>query len=148
VLPATPVPWRFRSIEPLAAATHGSPELDEFKNALHIASATTFKLYHLSAGLKYAAWLVTAAAAAGLGYLVYSMWGFSVGLGSVLAIVIGFVILAFLAKLLFHRVLRNPNPLWQIAIAVPLLILGGPLTWISTQWLDPIYLRCGPRYRK
>jgi hypothetical protein len=76
------------------------------------------------------------------------MRGRSVSLVGLLIVVIGLAILAVLAKLVLHRILRNPNPLWQIAIAVPLLILGGPLTWISTRWIDPIYLRCGPRYRK
>ena len=148
VLPATPVPWRFRSVEPLAAATHGSPDLDKFKKALQVASATTFKPYQLSATLKLAAWAVIAVMIAGLGYLLFAMRGRSVSLVGVLIVVIGFALLAVLAKFVLHRIVRNPNPLWQIAIAAPLLILGGPLTWISTRWIDPIYLRYGPRYRK
>jgi hypothetical protein len=50
-------------------------------------------------------------------------------------------------KLVLHRFLRNPNPLWRILLALPLLFLGGPLTWMCTRWFDPIYLRSGPRYR-
>ena len=32
------------------------------------------------------------------------------------------------AKSILHRLFRNPNPLWQILLAIPLLFLGWPLT--------------------
>jgi hypothetical protein len=50
-------------------------------------------------------------------------------------------------KRLLNRVLRSPNPLWQFTLALAMLFLGRPLAWIFIRWLDPIYLRSGPRYR-
>ena len=55
---------------------------------------------------------------------------------------------AIAAKSILHRLLRNPNPLWQILLAIPLLFLGWPLTWIWTTLIDPIYLHSGPRFRQ
>jgi hypothetical protein len=52
-----------------------------------------------------------------------------------------------LAKVFLNRLLRSPNPPWQFALACAMLFFGKPRTWIFIRWLDPIYLRSGPRYR-
>ncbi|HEY1336062.1 MAG TPA: hypothetical protein VGF59_01065, partial [Bryobacteraceae bacterium] len=145
---AAPANWRFRQVEGLASAMHSSPELVSFKKTLTVARNTAFKPYRISTPLKLAAWLAIAAVLAGLWLLGVDVRGVSVSLAWLLAVVIALAVAAFVAKLVLRRVLHNPNPLWQIGLAIPMLILGGPLTWIWTRFFDPIYLRSGPRYRK
>jgi predicted acylesterase/phospholipase RssA len=145
---ATPVAWRFLAIEPLASALQDSPQLDQLKKMLHAGSATTFKPYRVSAGMKAITWLGAVAAACALALLVLSARGVSISLARLLTVVIAVSAAGGVTSLLLHKVLRNPNPLWQILLAIPMLVIGWPLAWISTRILDPVYLRSGPVYRK
>jgi hypothetical protein len=52
-----------------------------------------------------------------------------------------------LAKFLLRHVFRNVTPLWQILLALPMLLLGAPLTAFITRVINPIYLHYGPRCR-
>jgi hypothetical protein len=148
VTSGAPVDWRFLQVDRFASALAGSPEFEEFKRTLEVARATTFKPYRLSKAVKLVTWITAAAALVGMILLALSVRGYSVSIDRLLAAVVVLAAAALGAKVILHRLLRNPNPLWQIVLAVPLLVIGGPLIWISTTFLDPIYLRSGPRYRK
>ena len=145
---AAPVPWRFLAIEHLVSSVQDSPELHQLMKMLHAGHATAFKPYRVSGVLKVLTWLGAIAVLAGLVLLVMSARGYSISLARLLAGVIASGVAIGAAELVLHRVLRNPNPLWQFFLAVPMLIIGGPLAWISTRFLDPVYLRSGPAYRK
>ncbi len=148
VVPEAPVDWRFLEVEKFASALAGSPELEEFKRTLEVARASTLKLYRLSRAAKVLAWVAAAAGLTGLTLLALSFHGDSVNIDRLLAAIAAVAVAAGMAKLILHRLLRNPNPLWQILLAIPLLVAGGLLTWICTRFLDPVYIRSGPRYRK
>jgi predicted acylesterase/phospholipase RssA len=139
--------WRFLRIEKLACALSGSLELDAFKKALHVARASTFKPYRLSTAVKVLTWASAAAVLIGFVFLLRSMRGYSVSVAGLLAAVVLLAATGAAVKLVLHRVLHNPNPLWQILAAIPLVFLGWPLTWFWTRFLDPVYLRSGPRCR-
>lgn len=141
------VDWRFLRVEALASALKGSPELEEFKKTLAAAHASAFKPYRLSAAVKLVTWIAAAAALVGLFYLVRSASGYSVNIAHLLEGVALLAVAGAVAKFVLGRLVRNPNPLWQILVAIPMLLLGWPLTWFWTRLLDPVYLRSGPRYR-
>jgi predicted acylesterase/phospholipase RssA len=147
VTSSTAAPWRFREIEKLASAVTGSPELVELKKTLAIAHATAFKPYRLSTAIKLITWILGLTAAAGIIWAAISIRDQPIRLSQLLLFLVGLV-LAGVALNRFLRLVRNPNPLWQVLLAIPLLILGWPLTWIWTTFFDPVYLRSGPRYRK
>lgn len=140
--------WRFLRIGKLATALTDSADLEAFRKALRVGHSLAFKPYQVSAGIKLLTWLAAAAAIAGLVDLAWSAESYPVSLGRVLAVVALIAVAAWAGKLVLCRLLRNPNPLWQILLAVPLVVLGAPLTWISTRLLDPLYLRSGPNYRQ
>jgi hypothetical protein len=117
------------------------------KRTLRVARSLAFKPYQLSIGVKIVTWLALAAAAVGLLYLILSARGHTVSIARLLFATVVVVVAGAAAKFLLRRVLRNPNPLWQFIAAIPMLILGWPLTWLWTRLIDPIYLRSGPRYR-
>ena len=144
----TPVAWGFLAIEPLASALQESPQLDQLKKMLRAGSATTFKPYRVSTGMKAITWLAMAAGVCALALLVLSARGVSISLARLLAGIIVLAAAGGVATLLLRKVLRNPNPLWQILLAIPMLVLGWPLAWIVTRILDPVYMRSGPAYRK
>ena len=133
------VDWRFRSIEKLAASTTASRDLDLLKKALDVASCQAFKALRLSTGLKVLAGIAVLPALAA----VWRLLPVHVALGSLAAAALA----AVLAKCLLRYVFRNPSPLWQILLAIPLLLLGAPLTALATRVIDRIYIRFGPRYR-
>ncbi len=137
--------WTFLRVDCLASAVETSPELDELKRTLDVARATTLKPYRLSIAVRLITWIAAAAAFAGLTCLVLSARGHSVSIARLLAASVFLMVAAVAARLILRRVLRNPNPLWQILVAIPMLLLGWPLTWIWTAFLDPVYLRSGPR---
>jgi predicted acylesterase/phospholipase RssA len=147
VVESSPVKWRFRSIEKLASSVLSGPELESLKRTLRVARSLAFKPYQLSIGVKIVTWLALAAAAVGLLYLILSARGHTVSIARLLFATVVVVVAGAAAKFLLRRVLRNPNPLWQFIAAIPMLILGWPLTWLWTRLIDPIYLRSGPRYR-
>jgi hypothetical protein len=136
--------WRFLRVEKLASATSSSPELDEFRKSLHVARASAFKPYRLSTAVKLVTWMTAAAALAGLVYLGLSVRGHSLSIAGLMAGGALLAVASAAAKFVFHRLLHNPNPFWQILVAVPMLFLGWPLTWIWTRFFDPVYLRSGP----
>jgi hypothetical protein len=142
------VAWRFLRVEKLASAVQGSPELEELKKTLEVARASAFKPYRISTSVKLVTWIAAAAALAGSVRLVASARGDSPSIGHALAVIALVAAVAAAAKFVLHRLLRNPNPLWQVLLAIPLLFLGWPLTWICTGLLDPIYLRSGPRCKE
>jgi len=113
--------------------------LDLLKKALDVASCQTFKALRLSTGLKTLAAIAVLPALAA----VWRLLPVHVALGSFAAAALA----AVLAKCLLRHVFRNPNPLWQLLLALPLLLLGAPLTALATRVIDPIYIRFGPRYR-
>ncbi|HWC96708.1 MAG TPA: patatin-like phospholipase family protein [Candidatus Sulfopaludibacter sp.] len=145
---AAPVDWSFLSVDRLAGGVEESPELSEFRRALDVARNTTFKPYRVSAGVKLISWLAAAVGLVGLVLLVLASRGHTVSIARLLAVIAVFSFAAMAAKEFLKRVLRNPNPLWQILLALPLLVLGWPLLWLFTTFLDPVYLHSGPRYRK
>jgi len=144
---APPEPWRFQSIAKLATSSTMSRDLKLLQTTLDIAHSQALKPYKLSRTVRILTRIAGLAAGALLGWLVYSarnthvslMWLLIVGL------IVGIGTGVF--RWFLHRVLRNPNPLWQVFTAVLMIFLGGPLIWAATRWLDPIYLRSGPRYR-
>jgi hypothetical protein len=143
-----PADWRFLRIDKLVSALRSSPELEELKRTLDVAHASAFKPYRLSTPVKLVTWVIAAGALAGLAYLVLSVRGHSVSIARLLAGIAALCIVGAAAKRISYRLLRNPNPLWQILVALPMLFLGWPLTWIWTRFFDPIYLHSGPRYRQ
>jgi predicted acylesterase/phospholipase RssA len=141
---ANPVDWRFQAIEKLAACCESCSDLKLLQHSLEIARFRAFKPYRLSKKavvFSLVVGVVVLAAVIGLLFLARPWWrklGWLLIAGAVLGVV------ALLAER-FHR--RNPNPMWQIVMAFAMLFLGRPLTGIVTRFLDPIYLRSGPRYR-
>ena len=133
------VDWPFRAIEKLAASTVASAELDLLKKALAVASRSSFKALRVSTGLKVFTGIAFLPALA----VLWSLRTASLTLGSLATVAIA----ALLAKCLLRRVFRNRNPLWQTLLALPMLVLGAPLTAFATRVVNPIYLRFGPRYR-
>jgi hypothetical protein len=149
--PEAPAPapgWTFLKVEPFACAVDASPELVELQKTLNIARSTTLKPYRVSPVVKLVTWITAAAALAALTYLLLSVRGQSVSVAGLLTVIVFLIAGGGIAQLILHRVLRNPNPLWQILVAIPMLFLGWPLTWFWTAFLDPVYLRSGPEYRK
>ncbi len=144
---ADPVNWRFRAIEKLAASLVSSPDLQLLQATLDIAQYQAFKPYRLSKGVRALTWVAALVAVASVIWLMYSARGETVKLMWLLTIGAAIAGIAIVVKLLLRHVLRNPNPLWQCILAVSMIVLGAPLIWIMTRWLDPIYLRSGPRYR-
>jgi predicted acylesterase/phospholipase RssA len=144
---ANPVNWRFRAIEKLAASLVSSSDLQSLQTTLDIAHYQALKPYRLSRGLRALTWIAALLAVVGVIGLVISARDETVRLMWLL--IAGAIIggSAVVVKLLLRHVLRNPNPLWQCALAFSMIFLGAPLIWIMTRWLDPIYLRSGPRYR-
>jgi len=141
-------PWSFLAVDRLASAVGETAELTRFKHVLDVARNTTFKPYRISRAVKLLSWLGAAIMLAGLAWLAYSTRSLTVSIGSVLAAAVIIAIASVVAKFVLHRILRNPNPLWQIVLAFPLIFLGWPLLWIFTRILDPVYLGSGPHYRK
>jgi predicted acylesterase/phospholipase RssA len=148
--PAPPglAPWPFLAVDRLASAVGDTAELTRFKYVLDVARNTTLKPYRISRAIKLLSWIGAAVVLAGLAWLAYSTRHLTVSIGDVLAVTVVAAIAAVVAKFFLRRILRNPNPLWQIVLAVPLIFLGWPLLWIFTRMLDPVYLGSGPRYRK
>jgi hypothetical protein len=140
--------WRFLDIAPVATSVTPMPELDELKRVLDVAHSQALKAFQLSTGLKVATVFSVLAAVAGLAALIYSLQGLAIPVNGLLAVLSLAAIGAGAAKLLLRYVFRNPNPLWQVIAAVPLLFIGLPLLLFFTAVIDPIYLRAGPRYRK
>lgn len=147
VTSSTAASWRFRDIEKLASALTGSPELDKLKKTLAVARATAFKPYRLSIAIKLITWTLVLTTLGGIVWWGISIKDQPVRVSRSLLFMVGLVLAGGALKR-FLRLVRNPNPLWQVLLAIPLLILGWPLTWIWTTFLDPVYLRSGPRYRK
>jgi predicted acylesterase/phospholipase RssA len=131
--------WRFRAIEQLAASTTASPGLDLLKRSLEVASHSAFKALRLSTALKVCAAIALLPALAA----VWRLRTLHVALGPLAAAALA----AVFAQLLLRHVFRNPSPLWQILLALPMLLLGAPLTLLVTRVINPIYIRCGPRTR-
>jgi predicted acylesterase/phospholipase RssA len=144
---ANPVDWRFRAIGELAASLVSSSDLQLLQTTLNIAHYQAFKPYRLSMGLRALTWVAALVVFVGVIGIVISARGETVRL--VLLLTAGAIVAgsAVSVKLLLRHVLRNPNPLWQCALAFSMIFLGRPLIWVLTHWLDPIYLRSGPRYR-
>jgi len=140
--------WRFLRVEKLASAVQGGRELEELKHTLAVAHFSAFKPYRLSKAVKAATWITAYAVLAGLVYLVLAVRGDTVSIARLLAGIAFLAVAAGAARFVINRLLRNPNPLWQILLAIPMLFLGWPLTWIWTRLFDPIYLRSGPDYRQ
>jgi predicted acylesterase/phospholipase RssA len=141
---AAPVDWRFRAIEKLAGNPVVGDDLMLLRKTLDIAHFQALKPYRLSKKAIVFSLVIGAVALAaviGLLFLARPWWRilrWPLIAGAVLGVVV----------VLAERFLRrNPNPMWQIATAFTMLFLGRPLTWIVTRWLDPIFLRSGPRYR-
>ncbi len=132
--------WRFRSIEKLACEAAASPDLDLLMKALDVARYRTFKALRVSAKPWILVGIALAPALAG----VWRLLPARVALPALAAAALA----AGLAKWLLRHVFRNPNPLWQLLLALPMLVLGAPLTFIATRILDPIYIRFGPNYRQ
>jgi predicted acylesterase/phospholipase RssA len=140
--------WPFLAVERLASAVGEGADLTKFKRVLDVARNTTLKPYRISRAVKLLSWIGGAVVLAGLAWLAYSTRGLTVSIGDVLAVTVVAAIASVVAKFVLHRILRNPNPLWQMVAAVPLIVLGWPLVWVFTRMLDPVYLGSGPRYRK
>ncbi len=137
---AQPVKWRFQDIEPLVTGVGGGPDTETLLQALDLARFQAFKALRLSPALKAGAALLGLLVAAGLwrvAALRFPLW-------------LPVALAAWFAALqwILRRVFRNPNPLWQTLLAVPLLVLGGPLMAFTAGVVDPIYLRFGPKYRE
>lgn len=149
--PAPPpglAPWPFLGVDGLASSVEDSNDLQELKRVLGVARSTAFKPYRVSAGVKLLTWILGAAVLCALVWLGYSTRFVSVSIGGLVALAVIATIGSAIAKLVLHRILHNPNPLWQIVLAIPLMVLGWPLLWIFTSILDPVYLGSGPSYRK
>ena len=147
IQPPTNVEWRFRSIERIASSPTPGPEVDALNTALSVAQFQAFRALRLSAGLKAAALALCVLGAYGLFHAARVVSPYQIRVGGLIGVMAVAALIAAAAKLLLHRVFRNPNPLWQIMAAIPLLALGQPLLAILTGLVDPIYLRSGPRYR-
>ena len=140
--------WRFLRIGALVSTLEPLPGHGELMRTLEIGAERLLKPYRVSFPLRVLTWAMAGAVVAGCAYLLAQARETAVTLGGLAAWLAGIVVTAVLLQFLLRRVLRRPNPLWEILLAIPLLVLGWPLIWIWTGLIDPVYLHSGPRYRK
>jgi predicted acylesterase/phospholipase RssA len=148
VAQGSPVPWPFFQLDGLVSSVLPNPALESLMTTLRVARFTAFKPYRLSRALQAITWVTAAAIGVWFVYLAISSGSVTLNIGHAFIFILILASALAGAKFVLRRVLRNPNPLWQILVALPLVPLGWPLTWFCTALLDPIYLRSGPRYRK
>jgi predicted acylesterase/phospholipase RssA/tetratricopeptide (TPR) repeat protein len=140
--------WRFRDIEPVITSEKPSEKLEELRRTLALAHFQPFKAVRLSRGLQVGTGAAVALTASGIGYGITCIKDRTV---SIKALASGVAVIGAgtgAATLLLRKVLKNPNPLWQIALSLPLIAVGKPLLDLFTAVVDPIYIHSGPVYRR
>ncbi len=139
--------WRFLSIEPLARATSESPDLDKLRKALKVAHEIWGKAFLLKLGTHWKYWLGLLAAIVLIliGYRDFNLYP------EPPVRMIGFILLLILVAKLVEKIwgrFRYRNSVVQFIGSLVLVATGWLILTIHLRLIDPIYLRCGPKYRK
>jgi predicted acylesterase/phospholipase RssA len=149
--------WRFGALQAIAGYPGASPELTALKEALHAAQAQSFKAWRLSPALRTLAWaasLVTAALWIGVCARSWArpLLSTSVNLElsgrAVALLALAGALALFLKQYALPRWLRYRGHISQCAFSLLMCLVGWLILWMQVRWIDPVYLRSGPRYRR
>ena len=151
------VPWRFLDILPVAGNPGASPELAELKRVLHIARRQAFKAWKVSRPLQLGAWGFAAAAALALFLVCRARWqeplvraafDFSLTGRGLTVLALSLAVFLFLKNCALPRWLRWRNHLGQCVLSLWACLFGWTILLLQVRFLDPVWLRSGPRYRE
>jgi len=130
--------WRFRSIEPLATSAN------EFGRSRKAAAGTVDsgrvwgKPYQASKRLRYTGIFCLVVVLAIGGWLSRPVWNYPLGT------IAGAAIVLVLARFILNR-LHYHNSLIQVLASIPLCCVGSLLLSAHFRWIEPYYLRFGPK---
>lgn len=150
-----PGPWRFLALRPIAGDPGSSEELTALKQTLTAAADLGFKAWKISPPLRrisngVAAALVLAAV------LVFRTrwesplfeWTLSVTGAGAAALAAGAAVAALLKSVVLPRWLRYRNHFSQCLLSLAACLAGWAVLAVHVRWIDPLWIRSGPRYRK
>ncbi len=147
-----PQPWRFKQIEKIATRVDVSASTLFLRRSLTIAENIAFKPFRTFKHFKWALASVALLILAALSFLCIQFWqvpartwSFPVG-KTFLVVFVGATLLAML-RLFLSKTLRYRNPFGQIIASLIMCAVGWIFLQIHLRFIEPFYLRYGPRYR-
>jgi predicted acylesterase/phospholipase RssA len=141
--------WRFRSIEPIAASETQTPAVDELLAALKIAACIGRKPYRASkplAAIGIASLLLLFAAGAWFARLHWNT-PLRGTLGHWLAVIAAVTAILTVTRAVLTKFLRYRNPYIQVIASFFMCLAGWFILLLYLRWVEPLYIRIGPKYR-
>jgi len=157
VPPDAQVDWRFRDVQPIAGNPGASQELSALKEVLRVAQCQSFKAWRISRALRLGHWAALAVLAAALLLVCRSRWeeplvrgSFDLSLTGGDCVVLAGALAAFvwLKRRVLRKRLRYRNHVSQVLLSLAACVAGWALLQLHLRFVDPLWIRSGPRYRR